>query len=1469
MRCHEKRGGFIVLELSLRVELVSGDAVDVTVTCSASHRLGDLADAVAGHLGVRMDPGAGGAGLHCDRLSGSLHDGVRVVDSGLVSGDRVRIGGPPDDPTTRVDPSAPTGASAREGWCCEVVSGPSNGVPVPLGPGRTSIGRDPTCGLVVADPTVSRRHVELVVDVEGAVQVTPVAAVTNPVRLDGVVVTEPVTVPDGGVLQLGACAVTVRWRGPRAGPARDRLGQIPFTRTPSKHPDLRPVEVRGPGRAPGPYEPRPLMLAATLTPAIGAVAFAVLLGNPRFLLLGALSPVAMLASWWSERRRSGTSHRQQVATFDRRFAGWLERYDEALADERRRRSTAAPDLADLARRAHERSYDLWPRASTRDGFLHLRVGLGDAEAATTTARPGGVEDDPDARVEDAIEARRILPSVPIVLDLLAQGVVALHGPPGEVDAAAASLLCQLAVLHSPDEVVLCAALGTDRSLTDWVAWLPHTRTVASPLVGEHVVVGREAADDLVRRVLAVTPRRPVTPGGEVVGHGPAVVVVLDGAVGIDPALVAALCERAPATPIAVLWLDESRASLPRHATAVVASPPVGSAARASLWFTDPSTPTRELDLDRVGADAATVIARSLSPVRDASSRSATASVPRTAPLLEVLGAGAADPRELAATWQDDAGGLPARLGTGATGPLTVDLVEHGPHALIAGTSGSGKSELLRAAIASLLVSCPPDRLNLLFIDYKGGASCDVFRAAPHTVGTVTNLRADLAARALTSLRAELDRRMRVLEGRATDLAEMLERFPDDAPARLVIVIDEFATLVAEVPDFLAGVVDIAQRGRSLGIHLILATQRPGGAVSDDLLANVNLRIALRVLDAADSTAILGSGEAASIPAPLRGRAFAALGSGRLTEFQSAYPGTAWRPGADVEPIVVTDLRPGGSRETVHPTPVPRPEGERTHLDAVVAAVAGAADALGDRCGRAPWLEELPEHIDLADVRAGRFGATPRCRAGRDVVLGVLDEPTHQRQRPYVVDLAASGGLLIHGTAGSGRSTLLRTVLGSLVAEASPREVEVYVLDFGGRALTAAGDLPHVAAVAPGDDLEQATRILTHLRSEVRRRQQLLAAHRAEDLTALAQELPVPLPRLALLLDGYDAFTRTFERGTFHRWSELLVETVLAGRGIGLHLVASASRRADVPPALMTAISARVVCRTADRDGLVDLGIPHAIAREAHLGDGRALLPDGTTVQLAVVGRDAAAAAQVAALGEVAATTALGHGPNTLPELPGHIELEAVVDRSTAAVGAPRSVVLGPADLTGAPVVCDLAAHHLAVVGPPESGRSTALRTVVRQLRERDADVWILSEPSSPLAGVVADQRSLRRDGDAALLEELAEVVADDDGGPPPIVVIDRGERVTATAGRMLDALLQRDAVRVLAGVDGSTLSGYVAGWLAHLKDTRRLLLLQPDELGELRTLTPVAVPLRPGQTFPPGRGVLVSGRDVTLLQVAC
>jgi S-DNA-T family DNA segregation ATPase FtsK/SpoIIIE len=841
------------------------------------------------------------------------------------------------------------------------------------------------------------------------------------------------------------------------------------------------------------------------------------------------------------------------------------------------------------------------------------------------------------------------------------------------------------------------------------------------------------------------------------------------------------------------------------------------------------------------------------------------------------------------------------LGQEADGPFEVDLVHDGPHALVGGTSGAGKSELLQSLVASLAVDHPPERLTFLFIDYKGGALSAEFRDLPHNVGTVTNLDGRLALRVLTSLRAELVRRMAVLEGRAKDLAELLRRAPDDTPPRLVIVVDEFATLVKEIPEFVDGLVDVAQRGRSLGVHLILATQRPGAAVSDNILGNTNLRIALRVVDPGDSMSIIGSRDAADIPVPLLGRAYARTGPGAVTAFQCAWSGAPVAEARAGRPIVVRPL--GGGAETGHqavPLPVSRalatkqsgraaPGGgpASTQLGAAVRAVVEAGRCSGRPPTARPWLDPLPELLALDQVTApvaGTLAADP----GRTIVVGLLDDPGNQAQHPATVDLETTGGLVVLGTGGSGKTTLLRSIAVGLARQGGPEAVQIYGLDLASRALDQISVLPNTAEVVTGDDLERVTRLIAVLAREVDRRRQVLADARAETVSALRSQLGrTVLPRLVLLIDGFPALQAAFDRTDVHEWMSQLLRVIADGRQVGIHTVVTTDRR-NVPTALLSAVGGRLVLRTAEPEEMSAFGVPSKVAREADLVPGRGFLQGSCEVHVAVVGDDPSGAGQAAALGRESKRLAAGPrgaarrvrpgrrarppAPSPMVAAPPLPELPELVTLTSAPTGALR-VPLGLIDLDLDVVEVDLSRRHVAVCGPPQSGRSTALSTIAAGLGQPPAgDLHLagVGAASSPLAGLpVWDTAGFGRAGQVAVLEDLLERFdIPGDATPRAVLFVDAVEDLEARVGPLLERLVRAEAVRLVVAAATATLSRGHSGWLGELRRSRTLLVLQPESRGEVDQVAGLRPRFRPGQAFPPGRGVLVVHRTCDLVQVA-
>ncbi|MDQ2845354.1 MAG: FtsK/SpoIIIE domain-containing protein, partial [Actinomycetota bacterium] len=487
--------------------------------------------------------------------------------------------------------------------------------------------------------------------------------------------------------------------------------------------------------------------------------------------------------------------------------------------------------------------------------------------------------------------------------------------------------------------------------------------------------------------------------------------------------------------------------------------------------------------DRIGVSPGYLaeLAAALAPLGVADS--GTAALPRQ------LTSRPSDSRQLADSWRHTDTPV-ADIGVSAAGPLSIDLARDGPHLLIAGTTGSGKSELLQTLIAGLAGSLSPQRLALLLIDYKGGAAFADAARLPHTSGIVTDLDPRLAERALTSLQAEIRCRERFLAAcRATDLAAVPTADRSTAPPRLVIVVDEFAALAAELPDFLAGLIDIAQRGRSLGLHLVLATQRPAGVVNPAIKANIAARICLRVTDAADSTDVIDSPLAAGIPAELPGRGYLRTAGGRLTEFQTLRVTAPTAQGISVR------LRADPAPPATGPVPL------RALIDS--ASIASATI----RLPAAPWLPPLSERIEPADSSQ----------------LGILDLPDQQAQRPWQLPPCS---LLIAGPAGSGRTAALRRWVQAMATTGA----ELLLVD-GGGSLADLSDNGWVATYLGAGDPQLVLRLFELLTIE--------AAARA----GRGQQHGRPL---GLVIDDWDPLAAGLDTVDFGQWQTRIAE--LAGRG---------------------------------------------------------------------------------------------------------------------------------------------------------------------------------------------------------------------------------------------------------------------------------------------------------------------------------
>jgi S-DNA-T family DNA segregation ATPase FtsK/SpoIIIE len=1427
------------VRLRLVVQRAQGERRDVAVDLDPDCPTSSLVDALARHVGFD-----GGNAAAYSRSLGTWLDGEReVAASGLRSGDLIVLA---SSEAAQVSRSRTVAAPFE----LRVVGGPVSGTTVALAPGEHVVGRGKGATVRLDDPSISREHVRLLVQPTG-VEVAD-AGSSNGTFLEGTALTAPVALEPGLLIRAGRTLLTVRTRTEREPVRAGPDGSVAFNRPPRVASRFAPATLDVPAPPEESHRPR-LPLATSLVPLAGGLVLWALTKNPISLVFAALTPVMAVWTFLEDRRRGRRTFGRKLGKFEQGLQQLELELERRRAEEIAFRRDSVPDAAELLARARRAQPRLWERRPADDDFLALRVGVADRPSLTAVALPDRGEDELRAQTEQVVARFRTVELVPVGVDATEAGPVGVAGTPERVAALGRWLAMQAATLHSPRDLVIAAAVSHEQLREwDWLKWLPHTRLGSA--AGETTLAsGSGATRELFRALARLLDERKAEAQARFAGRAgrplPAVLVIVDEAVPQDRTMVAPLLAEGAEQGIHALWLGTDIRALPGECrTLVEVADDV-----ARLTVTDARSGERidDVTADFVGAEVARETALALAPLVDTSAAAGVQEVPRRVSLLELLGMEQATPALVAERWRGSAGRPTGPVGVSAEGTFQVDLVRDGPHALVGGTTGAGKSELLQTLVASLAASAPPDRLTFLLVDYKGGAAFKECVELPHSVGFVTDLDAHLTRRARLSLNAELKRREGVLRAAgAKDLAELAARDPGRAPAALVIVIDEFATLVNEVPEFVDAVVDVAQRGRTLGLHLVLATQRPRGAITENIRANTNFRVAMRVASPAESEDVIGAPDAARIPRTLPGRAFALTGHGELTEFQAAYVGALTRPRRGGPPVSVTDLAFSGPIAG-RGAAAASDDGDSSDLEELVRAIREAAETAGARPQPSPWLPPLPEVVPLAAL------AAPADREA--AAFGLVDEPAAQSQRPLEFHPAREGSLLVYGTTGSGKTTLLRTLAVALARRLTPDELHVYGLDFATRGLEPLRVLPHCAAIIPGDDEELVARLFALLQRTLAERKDAVAARSA-----------ATAPRILVLLDGYAAFVTAFDRVNGGELVEALPRLVADGRSLGLHFAIAADRRGAVRSALAGSVESRLVLRMADDDEYAALGVDARTVRGASVPPGRGFLGSDLELQVALIGDDPLR--ELDAVTEAGADLAAQHAERA----PSLARLPAEVDRSSLPPpSAPLQAVLGLSDEALTPVTVRLADGSFLIAGPRRSGRTTALATLASSLRAGAPDLplhlVVPRRSSLPELGLWTSVATGREEAET-FLTGLAELVAARSAGDDPVVlVVDDGTLLTdGRAATALETIVGRGRdveVLVVAAVEASTAHRTFGGWLRELRNEEHGLLLVPqvDVDGDL-------LGVRLGRTasraFPPGRGFLVRRGAFDLVQVA-
>ena len=1313
------------------------------------------------------------------------------------------------------------------------------------------VGRSPNADIMLDSPSASWSHCSL--QREGAgVRVRDTGS-TNGTVVDGVPLgPEGVLVTGDALVVAGGNAIHLtrdlgEQLAPRAGslPNTTPAGTAPFNRPP------RQGRLPAPGKTDLPTKKEVsasnrFSFITVLAPLVLASAMVAMMGDLRYGAIAALSPIIGVGTWLEGKQR----RKKELAAEETRFAGAIESFRGELAavadQERARRRDEFPDPATVLRRAALPTTRLWERRARTDGFLALHAGTGDVpfepplDANALQRSPAEVKE---------VVAEFAIPAAPVQADLTGAGVVGIVGDREGSLAVARSLVLQAATHCGPADltIVTCVDPGRDDAWS-WATWLPHSRLLGDASGDRWVSAERDRSEGLLRSLR-----------DGIEGHvTPAVLLVLDSDVLTEgreaPARTllghgrptgGSLSNQQPPTQVSGVVIASSVEQLPAACTTVIT---VGPDAVGTVTRPMEREVVEEVVLAGLDVETAARAALDLARYDDPELVVPGAALPSLVRLPPLLGLDAMTPEAIGRLWST-ARGVSTPVGVGEGGSYSLDIVRDGPHGLVGGTTGSGKSEFLRSLVAGLAARNSPEKLTFILIDFKGGAAFKTCERLPHTIGTISNLDAQLADRAIRALEAEMQYRQRMFAaaGEGVDnLDAYLATNPAEPMPRLLLVIDEFAMLAKDYPDVLKSLVSVGAVGRTLGVHMILATQRPAGVVNEDILANTNLRVALRVQSKEDSTNVIGVPHASAISREQRGRAYVKLGQDDITPVQTALvTGLAvagQETALEVRPVVF-------GRPPAPPAPPPSTSDE-TDLDLLIDAVVAANEAAGYAPPRRVWPEALGERVDLAGFPASR-GEEPVPVAGGvrgdRVWFGLADEPDRQRQIPAGWDMAR-GNIMLAGIPGSGTSTMLSTLALTMARAWAPDELDLFVLDMGSRDLAPLEALPHtVSYVGPGAGArERQVRLLNHLRAELERRRSASGPHR----------------RLVLLLDGLAALRDEYQdyegQATLDSFYRLYAE----GPEVNLWVAVSTTRAKAVPGAMDEVTTQKWMFRLADPYDYGSAGLKPKDA-PAHVA-GRTVGSE-TKLQTHV--------ATPACSLEDAVDLVRRAWPGARPKasvvraLPDRVTVDELQPGDATSEPWRIPIGLGSADLQTAFLELYEGEHGL-VAGPARSGKSTVLLGLVETLRGlttpdgRAPLVYGLCQRRSPLAGAPLDKVAVGT-------EELAALIASVRLARGPVVLlIDDAEQFEDSDSSIAGLLSGGPAnLHIIAAGRSDDLKSLYSHWTKTLRKSRAGVLLKPN-LDYDGDLLGVVLPRKSLVPLSVARGYLCQSGTSQLVQTA-
>ncbi|MEN2667803.1 type VII secretion protein EssC [Listeria aquatica] len=876
------------------------------------------------------------------------------------------------------------------------------------------------------------------------------------------------------------------------------------------------------------------------------------------------------------------------------------------------------EIAEMATRVDSRIYE---KTRLHHDFLTFRVGTGTEPISFSVdykEEEFSQDKDPLADAASRLKGQYVdVNNVPVATDLM-NGPVGYIGPRGLVLEQLQMLVMQTALFHSYYDLQFVTIFPEEEKENwEWMRWLPHANLRDVNVRG---FVYHERSRDQVlnslyqilkerKQALAERPNK-----NEKLFFAPHyVVLITDEKLVLDHTVMEFFNEDPSELGVSLVFVQDVMQSLPEHVRTVV---DIRDHRSGNIILEQGDLVNRTFIPDHLPEEFdKETISRALAPLNHL--QNLKNSIPEAVTFLEMYNVERVEELNIGNRWTQNETYKSLAVPLGLRGKddiVNLNLHEkaHGPHGLVAGTTGSGKSEIIQSYIISLAVNFHPYEVAFLLIDYKGGGMANLFKNMPHLLGTITNLDGAQSMRALASIKAELQKRQRLFGEHDVNHINQYQKLYKQGKAsepmsHLFLISDEFAELKSEQPEFMKELVSTARIGRSLGIHLILATQKPSGVVDDQIWSNSKFKLALKVQNASDSNEILKTPDAADITLP--GRAYLQVGNNEIYElFQSAWSGADYVPDKEDEDyldttiyainelgqydILTEDLSGLDKKEDLTKLP--------SELDAVIDYIHEYTEAEGIEPLPRPWLPPLEEQIFLPELHPVDYMSEwAREKSPLHATIGFLDIPEMQAQEPLTLDLAKDGHLAVFSSPGYGKSTFLQTVAMGLAREHSPERLHIYLLDLGTNGLLPLKDLPQVADTIMVDEEIKMQKLIRRITRELKVRKQKLSEYGVANIGMYEKASGTEVPSILLVIDAFDSVAEAPYKDDFEK---LIAQVAREGAGVGIHLAISAVRsnaiRIQVLANIKTQIALYMIDPTEPRNivGKTDLTIEEIAGR---------------------------------------------------------------------------------------------------------------------------------------------------------------------------------------------------------------------------------------------------------------------------------